>query len=89
MTLNPPKKIRKPSATTICINNFFLSLSFIAKYEKTNSKIPKKLGISDVTELLPLTNVTINPHRNKNIPYFNEIVSIFFPNTVYSNLSIM
>ena len=65
----PPIKISKPNTTTMCINNFFLFGILIAKKENNNKGIPKKVGINEVKELLPLKKETPTPQNIKNIPY--------------------
>ena len=58
----------RPKITTICINNFFFDENFIAKYEKKTKGKPKKEGIYEVAEELPLTKLTIIPQTIKKTP---------------------
>ena len=64
----PPKKTIKPKITTICINIFFLFTNLIDKNEKIKIGKPKKDGIYDVNELLPLIKLITIPQKIKNIP---------------------
>lgn len=82
----PPIKTSKPNETTICINNFFFCLNLIVKIEKIKIGKPKKEGISDVIESLPLMKLIIIPQLIRNKPYKAEKASIFKLKTVYSLL---
>lgn len=41
--------------------------------------IPKKVGINDVNELLPLIKLIATPQRIKNSPYKTDIFSMVYP----------
>ena len=68
ITSNPPRKIMTPKTTTICINNFFFEENFIAKYENITKGKPRKDGIQEVADELPLIKLTMIPQAIKKKP---------------------
>ena len=80
----PPMAIRRPNNTTMCINNFFLD--GIIKASEVKNRIGRPIidGINDVKDELAVAKFTIKPHNSRNIPYKNEIDSIFKPINLYS-----
>tara|TARA_B100001093_G_scaffold424560_1_gene417780 strand:+ start:143 stop:355 length:213 start_codon:yes stop_codon:yes gene_type:complete len=67
-TLKPPRNIRTPKSTTMCIKSFFLDGSFTAKYENEKTAKPIKDGIKAVGELVPLISMTRMPQVIKKSP---------------------
>ena len=64
----PPRNAIKPNKTTMCINNFFLFINFIARRENIKMGIPINEGIKEVKELLPLIRLIIIPHIMRKVP---------------------
>ena len=64
----PPKKAINPKTTTMCMKIFFLLTNLIDKFEKIKIGKPINEGIKEVKESLPLTKLTITPHKIKNDP---------------------
>ncbi len=81
---NPPRAIRRPNNTTMCINNFFLEENIKANIENNRIKNPKNEGIKEVNDELDVTKLIVKPHKMRNIPYTIEIDSIFKPRNLYS-----
>ena len=81
---NPPRAIKRPNNTTMCINNFFLDENIKANIENNRIENPKKEGISEVNDELDVTKLIVMPHKMRNIPYKIEIDSIFNPRNLYS-----
>ena len=81
---NPPRAIKRPKNTTMCIINFFLLEINNANVEKSRIGIPKNDGINDVNDELEMTKFTDIPQNIRNIPYRIEIDSILSPKNLYS-----
>ena len=64
----PPIKIINPKSTTMCIKIFFLLINLVDKYEKIKIGNPKKEGMYEVKESLPLIKLIITPQQINNIP---------------------
>ena len=63
----PPIVVINPKGMTICINIFCDFGKSLDNKESINIGIPKKVGIIEVTELLPLIKETAMPHVTKKI----------------------
>lgn len=63
----PPIVVINPKGMTICINIFCDFGKSLDNKESINIGIPKKVGIIEVTELLPLIKETTMPHVIKKI----------------------
>ena len=81
---NPPRAIKSPKNTTMCIINFFLVEINNANVEKSTIGIPKIDGINDVNDELSVRKFTNIPQDIRNIPYKIEIDSILSPKNLYS-----
>tara|TARA_B100001113_G_scaffold343412_1_gene330691 strand:- start:1695 stop:1949 length:255 start_codon:yes stop_codon:yes gene_type:complete len=80
----PPRAIKRPKKTTICIISFFLVENFKANIENIKIGIPIIEGMNDVNEELEVTKFTNRPHNISKIPYRIEIDSILSPKNLYS-----
>ena len=75
----PPRAIRRPKNTTICIISFFLLENISANIEKNKIGMPIIEGIKDVNDELAVARLIRRPHNIRNIPYNIEIDSMLSP----------
>ena len=87
-TSKPPRAIRRPKNTTICIISFFLLESITASIEKKRIGMPIIEGIKDVNDEFAVVKLTNKPHNIRNIPYSMDTDSIFSPTNLYSFFNI-
>ena len=80
----PPRAIRRPNNTTICIISFFLLENISANIEKNKIGIPIIEGIKDVNDELAVAKLIKRPHNIRNIPYKIDTDSILSPTNLYS-----